>query len=481
MPSDSGKRVVAFVRSVLPAEPAHFLLLLGATFLFIAHGLRWWVSPRAIARSPWVDSSGFDFPHWVNYVAIMALPMWAAGAAAGFVCLLPARRALRRLMFAVLLPAFATLLMIPIVGAIWFPEEVGLFYQSVNDTGNRLPQAILTVLRSLGPGLQIAATGFILVAIFTALFSRGRATLPIRLRFPFGGTAANLPAEEGRRTAIFVWMMICLVPLVNVLNLGLVFSVYRLSWRVQASNGALHFSVNHIIDALSLFPLVVLALGKDRRATLKGVVRSASPKYFAIAAFIPIAIASALPLGLYFVEMNHSAVYGSGQYISPKLSDYLGVPSAALLWFLLPAFVEEIAWRGYLQPRFVQKYGVTRGIFFVGLVWGAFHFAFDFHSSMTASGALIQIFQRLSETIAQSYVLGWLTIRSRSILPATVAHRIFNATVVSVFSPQPARTPLWIVIAVWAIVGYILFRYFPVSAMDEDAPSDATPDYEAAL
>lgn len=481
MPSDSGKRIVGFVRSVLPAERAHFLLLFGATFLFIAHGLRWWVSPQAIARSPWVDSSGFDFPRWVNYVAIMALPMWAAGAAAGFVCLVPVRRPLRRLVFAILLPTSAALLMIPIVGAVRFPEEVGLFYQSVNETNNRMPQAILTVLRSLGPGLQIAATGCILIVIFTVLFSWGRATLPIRLRFPFGGTAADLPPEEERRTAVFVWMMICLVPLVNVLNLGLVFSIDWLSWRVPASNGALHFSVNHIIDALALFPLVVLALGKDRRAALKGVVRSASPKYFAIAALIPIAIASALPLGLYFVEMNHSAVYGVGQYISPKLSDYLGVPSAALLWFLLPAFVEEIAWRGYLQPRLVQKYGLVRGIFFVGIVWGAFHFAFDFHSSVTTAGVLTHMFQRLAEAVAQSYVLGWLTIRSRSILPATVAHGVFNVTVVAAFSQQPVRTPLWIVIAAWAVVGYLLFRYLPVSVMDEDAPSDATPDYEAAL
>jgi membrane protease YdiL (CAAX protease family) len=300
------------------------------------------------------------------------------------------------------------------------------------------------------------------------------------LRFPFGGTAANLPAEEDRRTAIFVWMMICLVPLVNVLNLGLVFAVYRLSWRAQASNGALHFSVNHIIDALSLFPLVVLALGKDRRAALKGVVRSASPKYFAIAALIPVAIASALPLGLYFVEVNHSAVYGLGQYISPKLSDYIGAPSAALLWFLLPAFVEEIAWRGYLQPRLVRKYGLVRGIFFVGIVWGAFHFAFDFGSSLTAAGILIHIVQRLSETIAQSYVLGWLTIRSRSILPAAVAHGIFNVTVVSAFSQQPVRTPLWIVIAAWAIVGYLLFRYFPAPAADEDTATDPSTNYEAA-
>jgi membrane protease YdiL (CAAX protease family) len=210
-------------------------------------------------------------------------------------------------------------------------------------------------------------------------------------------------------------------------------------------------------------------------------LRRTSSKYFAIAALIPIAIASVLPLGLYFLEMNRWAVNGFGQYGSPKLSDYLGIPSAAWLWLLLPAFVEEIAWRGYLQPRLIRKYGLVRGIFFVGIVWGAFHFAFDFPSSLTAAGVLIHIFQRLAEMVALSYVLGWLTIRSGSILPAAVAHGVFNVTVSSEFSKGPIHIPTLIVIPAWVLLGYILFRYFPAPTVAEDASAGPTPNYGAAV
>jgi hypothetical protein len=102
MSSEGGKRVLAFARSVLPAERAHFLLLFGATFLFVAHSLRWWMPLQPIARWPSIDAPGIDFSRWVSIVATMALPMWVAGAAAGFVCLMPANKLLRRLVLTVL-------------------------------------------------------------------------------------------------------------------------------------------------------------------------------------------------------------------------------------------------------------------------------------------------------------------------------------------------------------------------------------------
>jgi membrane protease YdiL (CAAX protease family) len=484
MPSSIEKRVIAFSRSILPAEPAQLPLLLGATFLFIAPELRWGLSWATVVSQSRFGPPSVEYLLWMSRASLMTLPMWAAGAAAGFVCLVQTQRALRRLVLTVLLPSLLTLLVIPILGFVWFPEEVGLGdigFRSVIDPSSQLPQAIPLLLRNLGPGFQIAVTGFILVAIFTALFVWGRATLPIRLRFSSGWTAADLSPEENHRTAVFVWMMICLIPLVNLLNLVLALGRYRLMSAIEVTNAASNFFVNQIIDALSLFPLVVLALGKDRKTKLRNICRSAAPNYFAVAALIPLAIASVWPLALYFLAMNHWMVYASGEYSSPKLGDYFGVPSAALLWLLLPAFVEEIAWRGYLQPRLVQKYGLVRGLFFVGIVWGAFHFTFDFRASMTTEGVVIHIFTRLTEMVALSYVLGWLTIRSRSILPATIAHGVFNLTVAREFSSLPVRTPVWIVIPAWAVLGYILFRYFPSPEMHEESTADSAANCEAAL
>src|SRR5207245_8959749 len=49
-----------------------------------------------------------------------------------------------------------------------------------------------------------------------------------------------------------------------------------------------------------------------------------------------------------------------------------------VLWIFFAAFLEEIMIRGLLQPRFIRRYGLLRGIFLVGIVWAAMHFFGDF-------------------------------------------------------------------------------------------------------
>ena len=122
-----------------------------------------------------------------------------------------------------------------------------------------------------------------------------------------------------------------------------------------------------------------------------------------------------------------------------------------------------------------------RGIFFVGVVWGAFHFASDFHWRMTAAGVALQVAQRLAETIAQAYVLGWLTIRSRSILPAVIAHALFNISLsANGFLKEPIYIPVWVIALEWAVVGYLLFRYFPPGAANDEAIAGPAANLEAA-
>jgi len=479
MPSDLGKRILAFVRSVLPAEPAHLLLLLGATFLFISHGLRWGLSWGTVASYSSSGHQRVEYQLWVSFATLMTLSTWAAGSAAGFVCLVQTRRPLRRLVLTVLLPALVTFLVIPIIGSVWFPSEVGLSVFSVDGSIGQLPQATPLVLRSLGPGLQIAAMGFILVAIFTVLFSWGRATLPVRLRRSFPFATPETTAEEDHRTVVFVWIMVCIITLTNILSGVIGFALYRFVPRLVLPD-VLNAFADQVVAASTLFLLVLLALGKDRTATLRCALALPPLKYVAIAALIPLGAASVRPLVSYFLAVNHWFVYEFRSSF-PSLRDYFWAPSATSIWLLLPAFVEEIAWRGYLQPHFVKKYGIMRGIFLVGIVWGAFHFAGDFRSTMTTAGALTHIARRLMETVVQAYVLGWLAIRSRSILPSTVCHAVFNMTVLSGISPASVRNPYWVYVMVWAVVGYVLFRYFPLPPNLREATSSSTASCEPAL
>jgi membrane protease YdiL (CAAX protease family) len=161
---------------------------------------------------------------------------------------------------------------------------------------------------------------------------------------------------------------------------------------------------------------------------------------------------------------------------APAFPSYFAFPFWLRLEMLVAALVEEIAWRGFLQPRFVRRYGVGRGIFLLALAWGAFHFSFDIRLTTAPEAIVLTILYRLYMATAVSYVLGWLTIRSRSVLPAALAHGFYN-----IFLFIPGETPGWVILALWAACGWILFRYFPVHAADESVAAEPGPTLEPAI
>jgi membrane protease YdiL (CAAX protease family) len=481
MPSAIRKRVLGFIQSVRPADPAHALLLLGATFLFIAGELRWW--PAAASVLVYFHSEPRPDLTWISCVRAMTLPMLVAGAVAGYLCLVAVLRPLRVFVLGVLLPALVTLVTIPIVGLHWFPQmlapdsaAIGSILEASRPPHVSIPQS----LSSLGPGLQTGVAGFVLVAIFAVLLWKGHSTLPVRLRFSSAGSIGEISAEDDRRTVLFVWMMICLMPLVSLAHNRLLGPVYFLFHGSQTSPGVFS-AADKLCLALALFALVFVAAGRDRWTAVRESLRLPPLRYVGIAALIPMGLASVPSFIRYFLAVQHWAESGIGRYMRPSLGDYFAVPHGYLYWYFAPAVVEEIAWRGYLQPRFVRRYGLVRGIFFVGIVWGAFHFASDFDWRMTAAGVAFQIARRLAETIAQAYVLGWLTIRSRSILPAAIAHALFNMSLsANGFLKDPVYIPVWVIALAWAVVGYLLFHHFPLGAANDEAIAGPAANLEAA-
>ena len=178
-------------------------------------------------------------------------------------------------------------------------------------------------------------------------------------------------------------------------------------------------------------------------------------------------------MALYFLclRANSLGAHGWGKYAPPSLDTYFGLPEVATIWYVVPALVEEIAWRGYLQPRFIRRYGLVRGTFLVGIVWGAFHFFWDFNSFMTSGSIVRHLIERPIGTVCLSYVLAWLTISSESILPAALAHAAYNSLITD--RAMPPRTPWWPSLLLWIAAGFVLLRFFPTQSADNvDEPSE---------
>lgn len=445
------KRAAAFIRTCLPADPASWLLLAGATFLFISHSLRWW--PQS--------SSYFSKPvTWGLCAFLMSFPILVAGATACYLGLIGFRNPARRLLDSVLLPAVASLLAILIVAFFWF-RDVGEPADFVSHSPGTphlwQPHTLLALAMNLGTGFQFASIGFILVAAFFVLYSWSRATLPIRL-LPQSVSDASSSEDEHRRTMRFVWMMVAIVFLAWVPIIVLITIVEGIFPHSTWPHSTWIPRLSRRIDDLSLLVFVVFAVGKSARKTIPAMLRIPRAKYVAIALLIPPAIAYVGPLASYFDARMLWVVHGWAIFDAPLRSAFFGLPSVVSLWYFLPALVEEIAWRGYLQPRFIRRYALVRGIFLVGVVWGAFHFFGDFNSYMSAQDVCLGLLRRLVGTVCLSYVLAWLTIRAESVLPAAFAHAAYNAFLTS--RSLPIHNPLWLTDLLWVLAGFVLLRFF---------------------
>jgi membrane protease YdiL (CAAX protease family) len=105
----------------------------------------------------------------------------------------------------------------------------------------------------------------------------------------------------------------------------------------------------------------------------------------------------------------------------PRIPDYSQYPlitvlSAVLMGAAVSGIVEEAAFRGYMQVPLEKRYGLTRAIIIVGIVFGLVHFT---HPWMTL--------QLLPMYIIVAAVYGILAKTTGSILPGVVIHFAGNA------------------------------------------------------
>jgi membrane protease YdiL (CAAX protease family) len=464
-PAPFATRAGAFVRSVMPAEPAHWLLLLGAMCLFICQHLRWWPEQH------WT-------PSWVSLATVLAFAFVLASAGAYYAALVPSTRSGRLLTISIL-TALATFATIAGIAAFFFSDVLGLSNRPslIIDGGSDYGSAILHVIPRLGLGAGFALAGIFLMLVFLRLFKTDRANLPIRL----GRNQTDDLSLDDIRIRGFAWKMICLAPLAMISSGPLIFLVVAI-WPHVSRNPNLSLLTESVASAAGIFLLVAFALGKDREETFAAAVKVPAAKYIGFAVFVPAVLACIWPAALFLYDRILWAERDLGRYMQPGIENRFAMPAAMTLILILPAFVEEIAWRGFLQPPMIRNFGLARGIFLVGVVWGAFHFFVDYNAHMTLTIVLLTLLRRFSETIALSYVLGWLTLRSKSIIPAALAHGVFN---IFIFSQPATHLQIWVLIAFWAAAGYLLFRLFPPAITQESReenipappPEAVQPDY----
>jgi len=471
------KRRVKFLRSVLPSDPTQLIFLAGVFCLFVAPRLRWWPPGLGVAPGRLADS----LVQQVQFLGVFfLLPISFAGVAGYFVCFWPSDHPFRRILLLVCLPAMAGLcLMYSRLLYLAAPSSSVL-----EGTGSLVAHKISwawSLPWKLLSGFHFCLIGLLLIAIYTSRLAFGIAALPLSLP---GNTVSLAPdSESWRRVQFLIWVLVGPLYLLSSslawFTLGL---PMILSSHMPAYTQSVWFSrFSSTIETLVVFAVIFWIAGKEDRQVIWKAVRLPEPRYAGLALAFPIGIAMLLSTSQYLVVRALWAAHDFGRFSPPQFRSYFDLPDPWLLLAFFAAFFEEMIFRGLLQRRFIQRYGIYRGIFLVGIVWAAFHFASDFSfARLTEIDVLLKLGWRILFCLALSYVLGWLALRFGSILPAAIAHTFYNVLVMSGFGP-PFLGKDTVLVALWAVLAWALFRYWPVAAENESTEAAPEVTSEPAL
>ena len=100
------------------------------------------------------------------------------------------------------------------------------------------------------------------------------------------------------------------------------------------------------------------------------------------------------------------------------------------------ALGEEIGWRGFLVPELNKVVGFTGVSVISGLMWAAYHFPvllFGDYNKGAPAWYSLTCFTLM--VVADSFVMAWLTLRSKSLWPAAIFHGSHNLFIQSIFTP----------------------------------------------
>jgi len=477
-------RFVQFVRSLLPSDLTQLVFIAGLVCLTIAPRLGWLPSADLAPSASGAVRGGQTLSdearrEWGSFLSFAIFAFIFAASAGYFTCCWPGKRPARRALLLVVMPAFVGFCAICVkyINLVTAPRSV---LQKGSTLGHG-PARMVTKLWMLGTGIRFSFVGLVLAAVFALLLLFRKVSLPIAVFRQSAEAAGATNAWRGCKRVIWIFQgapLLILLPgmLISFLSLS-IYSHKVGTWRFHIYEG-----LAPLIIGITFCGFAFWAMGKENREFIRRQVQLPTLRDAGIALAIPTAMTGSLAFLKYLYDRANWAAFSLPRLDPPQLGEYFAVPDAWTVTLLLAAFPEEVIFRGVLQKHFIERFGLWRGILFVGIIWGAFHFYNDSYHHLSGFGIISALFSRLLFCVVLGFVLSWLTLRTKSLIPSTLAHGLHN---IFAYSVPDVSFPghYWAQLALLALLAYVLFRYWPVETKPDELsspPAEATAT-EAAV
>jgi membrane protease YdiL (CAAX protease family) len=441
-----------FIRSLLPADISQLLLLVGVVCLLISVDLRW---------APWrlFHTYPGSLPAFrvYGYIALCAIHL--AYCLGFFFCFRPGGHSARKLSHWVVLPAvFGIVLLSGICIYISMPSSVVLHGSGVSQRINSL----VLIVTNMGPGFHYALMGVILILVFTSRLALDCASLPLAL--PDSSINVLDNSKSFDRVKLFIWALLAVVPAFHSIFPFMNAIYYFVKAHFHTANDMAAISTELFVTDVMVLLMAIWMMGRETCHVVRRSVRLPTIQGVALAIAFPVGIAAFFSAGEFLFRLSDWVVVHQSHNASlPWVGSYFIHPKVGMLLLLPASLGEEVLFRGVLQPRFILRYGLFRGLALLSIVFATLHINADLFGSFgfTDGVVILGLFVRLISSIGLCFVTGWLTLRTGSVLAAALAHGLSNMLALSPLGPTfPGIGPLTDIL--WMALGFVLFRYWPI-------------------
>jgi membrane protease YdiL (CAAX protease family) len=453
---ERAKRTGDLFRSVLPQDIFQMLFVLGLVCFWIAPQLEWGHPFKDVPLTTLAAIQLFA-PHAFSFAA-------AAGC---FLFFRSRGKPTLNLLWWVCVPA-----LVGLVAICTRFIQIALAVRGSIDSASMCRIVSFSVFTA--KGFHWALGGFVLVAIFTWRVWRGDSSLPLALEKSSVLSPDSAPAWH--HLHIVMWILLSGVWKLFFWLIGIViFFGLMQSPRFLRQDWIFYVALN-FLSLLSFIGLAVWTNGRETLTALWHSIRLAAPESFLLALALPFGTVLLGSFVYYLLDFLRWTVESSPTNTVPHFVSFFSLPSPRRIAGLLPGvFVEEVIFRAVLLRQFIIRYGVLRGLVLLSTLFAAWHYGSDFSPLMNDREVASHLCLRSLQLVTTGLMFGWLTMRTGSILPAVLAHALFNSF--SGYSMSGSSVSLWTPLQASYIslsiglLAYLLLRYWPIQGrLGADGP-----------